>query len=125
MAKACFPNAEVRCQHVGDRERPPNEYACPAGEPAPPADAVEIASQCRDEHREEEHREEEAHRHYGCPIGGVVAGIIVMIAVMVSCCVGLRMQPKETGDAENPQVCAASLSHADLRRKWRVSIPSS
>lgn len=32
-----------------------------------------------------------------------MAGIIVMIAVMVSCCVGLRMQPKETGDAENPQ----------------------
>jgi len=96
--------------------------------PCADADAAEVASRCRDQadqHREEEHREEEAHRHYGCPIGGVVAGIIVMIAVMVSCCVGLRMQPKETGDAENPQVCAASLSHADLRRKWRASIPSS
>ena len=115
LAKDCFPNAEVRCSPV-DPESPPAGHAYPAGEPSPPANAAEIASQCQ------EVQDEHGIRHYGCPIGGVVAGIIDMIAVMVSCYVGLRIQPKETGDTEKPQVCAASLSNAEVESGSRAHV---
>ena len=106
MAKACFPNADIRCNHVdreGEVEQASHVCGSDEWEFQPGATSIEIVSQCT-EH--EDNTVDYGGFDCGGIIGGIVVGIIVMLGISIACCVMACKQPTPPAhDEENGMVC--------------------
>ena len=101
LAKACFPNAEIRCARGAE----PNSHVCAGDNSSAPTNAKDMVSTCSDYNWD-------AHtiNSFQCSADkGIIAGIVLVTLVIIGCCVGLRMQPApEPGDTTTRRITFSS-----------------